>query len=60
MGRSAVRADNTSGGLEAAWPDFGLMVTPNADNCCALMRSNRAGQRLKSLAMKAPVYLYGS
>ena len=60
MDRSAVRADNTSGGLEAPWPDFGLTVTPKAGNCCTLMRSNLAGQRLISLAMTACVYTYGS
>jgi len=42
------------------WPDFGLTVTPNADNYCALLRNILAGQRLKSLAMRASVYLYGS
>jgi len=36
------------------WPDFGLTVTPNADNYCALLRNILAGQRLKSLAMQRP------
>jgi hypothetical protein len=58
MGRS-VRADNASTGLEVCWPDFGLTVTPNADNYCALLSNIPAGQRLKSLAMIVPVYIYG-
>jgi hypothetical protein len=32
-------------------------VTPNADNYCALLSNIVAGQRLKSLAMRVPVYL---
>jgi hypothetical protein len=57
MGRSVVRADNTSSVLEVSWPYFGLAVTPNADNCCALLSNVLAGQRLKSLAMRVSVYL---
>ena len=51
---------STRTGLEVCWPDFGLTVTPNADNYCALLSNIPAGQRLKSLAMIVPVYLYGS
>jgi hypothetical protein len=42
------------------WPHFGLTRTPKADNCCALLRDILAGQRPKSLARRAPVYIYGS
>jgi hypothetical protein len=28
------------------WPDFGLTVTPSADNCCALLSNVLTGQRL--------------
>ena len=35
------RAD---GGLGACWPDFGLTVTPDADNCCVPLSNSPAGQ----------------
>jgi hypothetical protein len=44
-GRSAARADKTSGELDVYWPDFGLTATPNADNCRALLCNILAGQR---------------
>jgi len=43
-----------------SWPDFGLTVTPNADNCCALLSNILAGQRKNLLAMRGSVYLYGT
>jgi hypothetical protein len=42
------------------WPDFGLTVTPNADNCCALLSSILAGQRQDSLVRETRVDIYGS
>jgi hypothetical protein len=42
------------------WPDFGLTVTPNGDNCCAPLSNILAGQRKNPLAMRGSVYLYGS
>jgi len=35
-------------------------VTPNADNCCALLSNILAGQRKNLLAMRGSVYLYGT
>ena len=35
---------------DARWPDFGLAVTPNADNWCALLSNSQAGKHPKSLA----------
>jgi hypothetical protein len=31
--------------VAACWPDFGLTVTPNADNCCAPLSDILAGLR---------------
>jgi hypothetical protein len=42
------------------WPDFGLTVTPNGDNCCALLNNILANQRKNPLAMRESAYLYGS
>jgi hypothetical protein len=42
------------------WPDFGLTVTPNADNCCALLSNVLAGQHPDMLVTEASVYIYGS
>jgi hypothetical protein len=42
------------------WPDFGLTVMPNADNCCALLSNVLAGQKPNWLVRRTRVDLYGS
>jgi hypothetical protein len=42
------------------WPDFGLTVTPNADNCCTLLRNVMASQRQNWLVKRTRVDPYGT
>jgi hypothetical protein len=49
-----------SGGLDVNWPYFGLIRTPNADNCCALLSNVLPGQTPDCLVSGVPVYIYGS
>jgi hypothetical protein len=41
-------------GLDVCWPDFGLTVTPSADNCCALLSNVLTGQRLTCWPQERP------